>query len=189
MFDVLLSWLTGRSRVRDKEPAPLAQYRVEARRLAASGTAAEVDAALGRASSIGAAPDALELELEMLRGRRDALRLADRIAREGLPAVETQHKAIGTDVCHLLVPATLVGRDGEDVSGKLLLTNRRLLFLGGHGLYLAWSSLQSVTPEARDLLVDTVHHDLHRLRCNTHGDAASAAVLAGALMRPRSTSR
>jgi hypothetical protein len=182
MFDSLRSWLSGRSRARAAEPLPLAAYRSEARRLAESGTAAEVEAALARAATLPAPPEGFELEIEMLRGRFDALRLEDRIAREGLPAVVTQHKALGPDVCHLLVPASLVGAEEGDTAGKLLLAGRRLLFLGGRGLALAWSRLRSVTPEGRDLLVHTVNTGVHRVRCNTHGDAAMAAVVARTLM-------
>jgi hypothetical protein len=185
MFASLRAWLTGASRRRSSELSAVAEFCREARRLAVSGTLIEVEAALTRASSSGGAPDALELEVEMLEGRRDALRIAERVAREGLPIVATQHKALGGDTCHLIAPASLVGHESADTAGKLLLTSRRLLFLGGEGLYLAWSSLRSVTAEARDLLVDTAHHDVHRLRCNTYGEAAAAAVIARELLAKR----
>jgi hypothetical protein len=182
MLARLRSWLRGRSRTRGAESRPVAELRQTARRLASSGSAAEIEAALARAARLPACGDAFELEVEMLQARRDALRLEDRIAREGLPAVATQHKALGRDVCHLLAPASLVGEGEDDTAGKLLLTSRRLLFLGGRGLSLGWSRLRSVVPEGRDLLVDTAARGVHRLRCNTHGEAATAAVVARALI-------
>lgn len=91
-----------------------------------------------------------------------------------LPVLETQHRAIGADVCHFAVPASLPDR--ADVFGKLFLTDRRIVFAGPAPLSIGLGRVIKTTRDARDVVI-VAGGDLHRFRCNTFGDAMMAIWL------------
>ena len=69
-------------------------------------------------------------------------------------------------------------------SGRLLLTARRAIFVGGaRGVSAAWHSVMQSLHDERDLLLVRVDRDtIHRFRCNSFGDALKAAFIARALV-------
>lgn len=163
------------------EPEEVGAFRREAAAVTGDTPVPVVEALLERGRRVADAD--VELELESLQARLDVAALEARVAAAGLPVVETQHKALGDERCHFTCPATLA--DGEtDVSGRLLLGERRLLFLGGRGLSAAWGTVRAVEVDGRSLVVKVAAATLV-LACNTFSDAHCAAFIAASTMRPR----
>lgn len=99
-------------------------------------------------------------------------------AAGALPVLETQHRAIGRDVCHLAVPASLP--DKADVFGKLFVTNQRVVFAGPAPVAIGLGRIVKTSRNERDLVV-IAGGDLHRFRCNSYGDAMMAEWMIGRL--------
>ena len=126
----------------------------------------------------GATPDEAEQQCEMLDGLEQIAALAGRE-----PAVlETQHRVIGSDLCHLAVPASYVGLTDEP--GKLFVTSRRLIHVGGSVRAWPWHRIGGVDRTDRALEVTILGApDTVNLLCNTYGDAMTTAHLARRLQR------
>ena len=138
------------------------------------------------------APD-LEVEEEMLDGLERLIALIGELNRARLPTVETTHRVVGADICHFSAPASMPD-DPAQPSGRLLLTARRAIFIGGPKLTtLPWHAAAQVVQGERDLLlVRTDGQNGSRFRCNTFGDALCAAAIARHLVdaaRDRRTPR
>lgn len=101
--------------------------------------------------------------------------------REALPVLDTQHRVIGTDVCHFMTPVS--APDHGDASGKLFLTSHRVIFAGGASIAWPWHRVRRATRHERDLVVEGGDSLTLRLRCNSYGDAALAAMIAQRLSR------
>jgi hypothetical protein len=131
-------------------------------------------------------PDELvELELEQLHAVEAAWALSVRIERQGLPVVPTQHRVIGPDRCHFTTPAFLAN-DGPDRTGRLFLTNRRVVFGATPPVSIAWERTRRIDADGRDLRVE-VPGLTYVFRCNGHQEARCAALVAGALRRAATT--
>jgi hypothetical protein len=119
------------------------------------------------------APDERERQVEMLEGLEHLVALA-----AGEPAVvHTQHRVVGTDVCHMVAPACLVGI--TDHPGKLFLTSRRLIHVGESVRAWPWHRIGGVDRTDRALEITILGApDTINLICNTYADAMAAAHLA-----------
>ena len=144
---------------------------------AADVPTAEIVASL-RARMIGRSPDEAERQEEMIDGLERVLALA---AEASLPVVSTQHRVIGTDVCHLVTPATLSA--DLPVPGKIFLTSTRLVFAGGRVQSWPWHRLRDVSRIGRDVVAILGGDDGVRLQCNSYGDAMVARHVARRLAR------
>jgi len=123
-------------------------------------------------------PDEAERQEEMIDGLEHLLTLAG-----GLPVLETQHRVIGTDVCHLALPCGLGGH--TETPGKLFLTSARLIFSGGRVQAWPWHRVRQVVRVERALFVTIAGApDDVQIHCNSYGDALAAAYLAGRLRTP-----
>jgi hypothetical protein len=132
------------------------------------------------------APDGdLEIEREMLAGLEHAVEFAS-TAAEGLPALATGHRVVGTDVCHFSAPVSMPD-DPAQPSGRLLLTNARAIFVGGaRGVTLPWHAVSEPVQTSRDVILVRVDGSaLYRFRCNSFDDALCAAFVSRRLARPR----
>ena len=109
-----------------------------------------------------------EIQQEMADGL-EALRQAE--AADALPVLDTQHRAIGADVCHLAVPASMPDR--SDAFGKLFVTDRRVVFASGASVNLGVGRIVKVDRQQRDVVIVSAG-DLLRFRCNSFGDALLA---------------
>jgi hypothetical protein len=117
-------------------------------------------------------------ELQEIRASRDALDLADEIARDNLPIVATNEALPAGDVCHFATPVRF-GRRRSDQFGHLELTNSWLKFRAALDLSVAWSQVGHVHRAGREVdatLVDSTRP--LRFWCPCLTDAARAAVLA-----------
>ncbi len=128
---------------------------------------------------IGLDDDEHEIEREMLEGLESLVELSDQMQGGSPPVIETGHRAVGADRCYFSAPTTLPD-DPAQPSGTLLLTATRAIFVGGaRSVTIPWHGVGAIQRHDRDLvLVRTDRQDLHRIRCNTFGDALHAAWLA-----------
>ena len=135
---------------------------------------------LKRLTGDGDAPpdDDPEIQQEMADGL-EALRQAD--AAGALPVLDTQHRAIGADICHLAVPASMPDR--SDAFGKLFVTDRRVIFAGGASVTLGVGRILKVDRQQRDVVIVSAG-DLLRFRCNSFGDARLAVWMIQRLKSP-----
>ena len=100
---------------------------------------------------------------------------------EYLPVLDTQHRVIGTDVCHYMAPVS--APDHGDAAGKLFLTSQRVIFAGGASIAWPWHRVRGATRHERDVVFEGGDTLALRLRCNSYGDAVVATALAGRLSR------
>jgi hypothetical protein len=170
-----LTWLGARKRTAD--PAVAAWHRAWSA-AAESPAAADVERLRAALESLPGTDDDREVEREMLEGLEQLEHLISSVPVSGLPVIETGHRAAGRDPCHFAAPVTL-DSEGGGLSGTLLLTAARAVFVGGaRTVGMAWHAL-ACTRDRRDLILTRRSDGLvHRLRCNTYGDALRAAFLA-----------
>jgi hypothetical protein len=171
-------WLKGKNSGHD---SPLAQWR--AAWAAAVAGSEEADAELRRqfdTATVGQ-PD-VELETEML-DALDQLRDTQRRVKAGeLPAVETHHRVIGSDICHFSAPASLPTDQGQ-ASGRVLLTGSKAVFVGGgRTSATAWHMVHQLARIERDVLLARPDGSpAAHFRFNTYADALVCAFLAAEL--------
>jgi hypothetical protein len=103
----------------------------------------------------------------------EVVRLAE--AAGALPVLQTQHRAIGSDVCHLAVPVSRP--DHADAYGKLFVTNRRVIFSGPSPVAIGLGHVIKSDRHERDLVIVAGGAGLLRFRCNSFGDAMLAKWL------------
>lgn len=139
---------------------------------------AATEALRARLVELGIDSDEHEIEREMLEGLEALVELTERIGAGPPPAIQTGHRAVGSDACFFTAPASLPD-DPAQPSGTLLLTSTRAIFVGGaRALTIPWHGVGICRRQERDLLlVRSDRQDLHRVRCNTYGDALHAAFL------------
>jgi hypothetical protein len=131
-----------------------------------------------RAEELALSEDDGAVELEMLDGLQQLSALVQSVERDGLPIVETQHRVIAGEACRFSAPATRFGESAgaDGTSGRLFLTDRRVVFLGPSVVSAAWPSFAVVGRSGRDLVLSGASRRFH-LRLNTFGDAMRAAWL------------
>jgi hypothetical protein len=144
---------------------------------------AALEALLRMPDEQGLPGDEVELETEALQGALDVIALKEAVATNGLPVIEHQHRALGADRVHFLASAFLAS-DGSDRTGRLFLTNRRLVFVTTPMVALSWGGILSIEQKNRDLVVVTAGRDtLYQFRCNSFSDARCGAFIARQLKR------
>jgi hypothetical protein len=145
----------------------------------AAPSRAQIDALRARLEALGPDDERFEIEQEMLEGLEAVAELSAEIFANGLSPIATGHRAVGRDRCYFSAPASLPD-DPAQPSGTFLLTEARAIFVGGaRSLAVPWHSVARCLRQDRDLLLIRVNQqDLHRLRCNSFGDALRAAFLA-----------
>ena len=119
-----------------------------------------------------------EIRQEMEEGA-EAVRRAE--GAGALPVLETQHRAIGADTCHLAVPVSRP--DEADAFGKLFITNRRVIFSGPSPVALGLGHIIKADRQQRDVVIVSGSAGLLRFRCNSFGDAMMAAWLLDSLRK------
>jgi len=130
-------------------------------------------AGLRASMTTDASLDEAEQQEEMVDGLEQLSTLA---ARDDLPAITTQHRVIGSDLCHMALPATLSAE--QAVPGKLFLTRQRLVFAGGQARTWPWHRVRAVSRKGRTVLVVMAGPpDGLELQCNTYGDAVMVTYL------------
>jgi hypothetical protein len=136
--------------------------------------------------ALGLPEDDIEVEREMLEALRALVALRQQVGRAALPVVETGHRVIGSDRCHFSAPTSMPD-DPAQPSGRLLLTERRAVFVGGaRVLNVPWHSIAEAHRSDRDVvLVGRNREQQYRFRCNSFSDAICGVFLAGRLTASR----
>lgn len=129
-----------------------------------------------RREALGLTEDDVALELELAAGILDVLDLRSTIETTGLPVVDTTHRVVGGDTCHFIAPA--FSADRPDESGKVFLTNRRLLFAAGKLTSIGWSTVAAVREAQRDLVIVAHGGHLVQFRFNSFVDTKRSALIA-----------
>jgi hypothetical protein len=123
----------------------------------------------------------LEEDPEIQEEMQDGLeRVRQAEAAGALPVLETQHRAIGADVCHLAVPASMPDR--ADAFGKFFVTDKRVVFAGPSPVSTGIGRVVKATRDERDVVI-IAGGDLLRFRCNSYGDAMLAVWILDRLKR------
>lgn len=168
-------------RVAPAQPETSAWWR-EANALAGNPDRDRIAALRAQIVDAGQAPDAAELQEEMTDGLERLLALAGEPA---LPVIATQHRVIGSEVCHFIAPVSLI--EDVDAAGKLFATAERLVFAAGTVRQWPWHAIPSITRVERDVVIDLRGRPAAaRLRTNTYGDALLIVALAERLRANRS---
>jgi hypothetical protein len=126
--------------------------------------------------------DEIEIEREMLTGLEQLMQLRHSLSGNGLPAIETGHRVVGTDVCHFSAPASRPD-DPAQPSGRLILTNARAIFAGGaKAIAIPWHAVVQVLQSERDIALIRVDREaVYRFRCNSFTEAMCGAFIARTL--------
>jgi hypothetical protein len=174
-------WRTARARGRI-----VRRFDDEVRRACDARELAAVEPLARRRAELGLTEDEAAIALEMLDALRELAELAARLDRGDPPTVETRHRVLGGDVCYFVAPVSLPDRDAE-ASGKLFLTDRRIVWVGGPaGAALAWTAAGLVRRDDRDIVVVSVDRQrVYRFRCNSYADAMRGAYIAERQMARR----
>jgi hypothetical protein len=134
---------------------------------------APIDITALRAALAIDAPDELEQQLEMIDGLEQ---LAALRASASLPSVTTQHRVIGADRCHMILPVTTSGETSAPAT--LFLTSTRLVIATGRARAWPWQRVRLVRT-GRELSVVVSGFDVVvRVQCNTYATALCAAAAA-----------
>ena len=146
----------------------------EANAMALRPDADRLTALRSKVVDAASAPDAAELQEEMIDGLERLIALAGEPA---LPVIATQHRVIGSEACHFIAPVSLI--EQVDSSGKLFATAARLVFAGGSVRQWPWHTVATITREERDVVIGLRGRPgAARLRTNTYGDAMLIVALA-----------
>jgi hypothetical protein len=137
-----------------------------------------IDGLLQRPAADGLTDDDVELEVEALHGAVDLLELQARVAREGLPVVPHQHKALAGERCAFIASVSLAD-EATQRTGRLFLTDKRLVFVSTPLVALPWGAVNRIADDGRDLIVVAPGRGaFHRFRCNSFADARCGRWLA-----------
>jgi hypothetical protein len=123
----------------------------------------------------------IEIEREMLAALRDLADLIALVRVNGLPVIATGHRAVAEDACHFIGPASMPDEPSQP-TGRLLLTNRRAIFVGGASGTLPWHRIGAILQQDRDLVLLPTDGNEHRFRCNSFSDALRSAFVARTLI-------
>lgn len=139
--------------------------------------AADAIAKLRSSAAAATSPDDVERADEILDGLDRVLELA---SQPSLPAMVTQHRVIGSDICHFAAPVSLAGQ--SEASGKIFVTSSRLIFAGSRVQSWPWHRVRKILRHERTLsIVITGGTDATMLLCNSYGDAMVIAHLTSRL--------
>jgi hypothetical protein len=158
---------------------PLRRFRADVKTaLAGALDRAAIDGLLQRPAAEGLSEDDVELEVEALHGAVDLLDLQARVERDGLPVIAHQHKALAGERCAFIASVSLAD-EATQRTGRLFLTDRRLVFVSTPLVALPWGAIQRIVDDGRDLIVAAPGRGaLHRFRCNSFADARCGRWLA-----------
>jgi len=177
-----MQWLGWLKRTKTHDDGRLRTWRKDWTAAVEQPSRSGAQALRARLIELGIDSDDHEIEREMLEGLETLVELSEAVAGNEPPTIPTGHRAVGADRCYFSAPGSLPD-DPAQPSGTLLLTSTRAIFVGGaRAVTIPWHSVGACSRQDRDvLLVRVDRQDLHRVRCNSYGDALRAAFLAGHL--------
>jgi len=182
----LFGWIKGRDDGNDRQRKRWRESWAHAVATEDGGKTPELKAEL-ETFQLGPGDD-IEVELEMLDALERLAVLQRDVAAGSLPAIDTHHRVVASDLCHFTAPASLPD-DPAQASGRVLFTNMRSIFVGGGGQKpIAWHTVREVIHADRDLmLVRADGSAAAHFRFNSYSDAVEAAFLARRLKGSKGT--
>lgn len=182
----LFGWWRKRQQIPDHG---LGEWRQAWDALSRAPTREGVEQLKAQLEALGLPADDVEIEREMLDGIVAAVALAHSLDG-GLPTVDTGHRIVGTDHCHFSAPASRAEDDAQ-TAGRLLLTSRRAIFVGGAAaVTLPWHAVAETAVVGRDLVLARRDRDAASIfRCNSYADALCARLIAERLAGRRGNGR
>lgn len=112
------------------------------------------------------------------RAARETIDLRDRIARQGLPVVDSTGRLPPDEHAHFVTPVRF-GRRRSDQCGHLELTSARIRFRGALDVGVAWSEVESVERDGHDIVVSlAASPKVLRFSCYAAVEAARGALIA-----------
>lgn len=154
-------------------PPPHAAWWTDADAASEAPTSDTIERLRAGMAAPAAGADDHERQQEMVDGLEQ---LSSVMQSDQLPKIETGHRVIGSDACHLVAPVTLAD---SPVGGKLFITSARVLFASGEVKAWPWHRVRGIARSDRDLIVTiTGSGEVLHVRCNTYADALIATYLA-----------
>ena len=161
----------------------LAEFRHAVGALRDEPTKSDLDALLALAKALPLRDEEIAEELESIRAALEGLALRDALRAGEWPLAASPDPLPTGEACHIVLPVRF-GRRRADQFGHLVLTSRRLRFRGALDVGVAWSEVQSVGRESRDVIVALRDsRRLLRFSCHSVPESIRAAVIAQHLAR------
>lgn len=156
----------------------LGTFRHELRTIGKQATRADLQRLVERARELGLREQDVLEELAEIRMSLEALDLAERIAREGLPVIASLNPLPPNDRCHFVTPVRFGRRRGDQI-GHLELTTGWVKFHGALDLSVVWTEVADVERDGHDIIVSLVDsRRVLRFCCHALEEAAHGAVVA-----------
>lgn len=138
----------------------------------------DLERLLTLARSLNLRDDEIGDELAEIRAGVETFDFADRIARDGLPTVESLERLPPQERSHFVTPVRF-GRRRTDQCGHLELTSGRLRFHGALDVSVAWSEVASVERAGHEVVVSlTNSQKVVRFSCHAISEAVRGALVA-----------
>jgi hypothetical protein len=155
----------------------LVRFRDAIRKAGDDPPRADLEGLLALAATLELPPAAIAAEVSDIHALIDGWRLREALGRGEWPMAASPDPLPAADVCHFVSPVRF-GRRRADQFGHLVLTSARLRFRGALDVGVAWHEVESVTREARDVVVAIQNsRRLLRFSCRSLDDAVRATVL------------
>lgn len=156
----------------------LGTFRHELGTVGKQATRADLQRLVERARELGLREQDVPEELAEIRMSLEALDLAERIAREGLPVIGSLNPLPPNDRCHFVTPVRFGRRRGDQI-GHLELTSGWVKFHGALDLSVVWTEVAGVERDGHDIIVSLVDsRRVLRFSCHALEEAAHGAVVA-----------
>lgn len=156
----------------------LGTFRHELGTVGKQATRADLQRLVERARELGLREQDVPEELAEIRMSLEALDLAERIAREGLPVIASLNRLPPNDRCHFVTPVRFGRRRGDQI-GHLELTSGWVKFHGALDLSIVWTEVADVERDGHDIIVSLVDsRRVLRFYCHALEEAAHGAVVA-----------
>jgi len=148
-----------------------------------SNATASLEQLRDRLAEFGLEADDAELELELIDGLLQVAALRRSLEQgQPLPVVQTSHHAVVGEKCHFLASVSRPDVPGNQ-GGRLLITDRRIVYLGAATVTAGWAHLLEVGEQDRDLIVRRRTGQVHVFRCAVYSDVLVGAAIASHLLK------
>lgn len=155
----------------------LDRFRRELRALGHQPSRSDVERLQLLASELNFRDEEIRDELAEIRAASETIDFADRLAREGLPIVESLERLQPHERSHFVTPVRF-GRRRSDQCGHLELTSDRLRFHGALDVSVVWSEIAAVERAGHEIVVSLANsRRVLRFSCYAATEAARGALL------------
>jgi hypothetical protein len=156
----------------------LDRFRRELRALGHQPPRSDVERLQTLARELNLRDDEIRDEAAEVRALLETIDFADRLARDGLPIVESLERLPPHERSHFVTPVRF-GRRRSDQCGHLELTSDRLRFHGALDVSVVWSEVTAVERAGHEIVVTLVNsRKVLQFSCYAATEAARGTLLA-----------